>query len=174
MDAGAVSTGTGRTRLDKSRGTGSRSGAKSQNFQAKTEWNVPLIAGTIVVLLGVMGGGIYFAAKPDKTGKGVTPVPPPGPVMTEVVKPAAPEVLKFSIASEPQGAEVKIGGVERGVTPVEVEYPPGLLPLKLELTLKGYEAHSEYLTKDSKLEISAELKKTPKASGQPTVIRTTR
>ena len=52
-------------------------------------------------------------------------------------KPAPPPQVAVAITSEPAGAAVKIDGTQRGVTPLELQLPPG--KRLVELSLKDHE-----------------------------------
>jgi hypothetical protein len=68
-----------------------------------------LIVGTVVGLLGLMAV-LVFALR------GVTAPPPPPP----------PSTARLSVHSTPPGADLRVDGVARGVTPAVLELSPGL------------------------------------------------
>jgi formylglycine-generating enzyme required for sulfatase activity len=71
--------------------------------------------------------------------------------------PAAPATVKTQMASSPEGATVYLDGAEKGVTPCELELPPGEYALRLE---KRYHApYAARLSVQDPKEVRYELKR---------------
>ena len=106
-----------------------------------------LAAIAIVIFIALVGGGILFFRKPAEEVPTPDPQPPKqaekksetkAAPLTSVEPVAAPTTGNFMITSEPSGATVTVGDIERGMTPVEVvDLPVGKHLVKLQL--KGYQ-----------------------------------
>ncbi|ADO71207.1 TonB family protein [Stigmatella aurantiaca] len=75
--------------------------------------------------------------------KAEAPVAPPPPA-TETA-PAAPQMVRLRLMSEPSGARVYYMGKERGTTPFVLEVPPGLdgtVTVEITFALEGYQSET--------------------------------
>ncbi len=146
--------------------TAGQRGVQVGNVAKPKRSNAPLILGA-VALLAAVGGGVWFATRPTETV--VVPQPiHPQPVAPTVVKAAEPKVepLVLALTSEPEGAEVEIGGEKKGLTPLEVRLEVAKLPTLLKLSYDGYEVHQSTLTASVGPSLTIELKKKPKVVQQ--------
>ncbi|MBI5480198.1 MAG: PEGA domain-containing protein, partial [Deltaproteobacteria bacterium] len=85
-----------------------------------------------------------------------------------------PVTIAFRLATEPAGAEVEVGGVKVGKTPVELPLEKAKLPLVAKFTRDGYEPKEETLT-DATPQVTLTLKKkSGKGPGKGPTIKTTR
>ncbi|MCA2980082.1 MAG: serine/threonine protein kinase [Myxococcaceae bacterium] len=114
----------------------------------------------------------------EKPPEVVTPaVPPPEPVRVEPA-PAPIEYATFSLTSEPEGAEVSVGGEKKGLTPLEVKVEKTKLPMLLEVSREGYEPYQATLSDATGAALTAALKKKAPVGGKvgprPSDIKTTR
>ena len=125
---------------------------------APTEWNVPLIAGTIFVLLALIGGGAWFALKSGAEPTN-TPVVKVEPKSAPVPVAAAPQKVKYEITSEPVGATVTLRGEEKGQTPLTLKVDPDDFPVVLMVAADGYETSKQTLTDESETSQTVVLKK---------------
>jgi hypothetical protein len=130
---------------------------------------IALAAGIAVALAGWLAIG----AARDKeaaatTSETAAPAPPPAPSPTpDVVPTAAPAKVVIDITTTPPGARVSIGGEDRGPTPMKLELDRASQPVKVDLTLSGYETLTETVTPDVDQRLALSLRPAFKARSGP-------
>jgi hypothetical protein len=137
----------------------------------------PLFIGLAVLLLGGGGAAWFFTRPPAEVTTPVAGDPPtkkntdPAPVPDK----PAPAMVALKVESDPAGAAVEIGGVPRGMTPLDLSLDKGSLPVLLKVSHDGFESQQTTLTSDSGPVVSLQLVKKKKAGGpKPLEIKTGR
>jgi hypothetical protein len=131
----------------------------------------------VIVLISGAGGakpaaGIAAAPAPDAAPAPVQPDPPPAPApaasqMVEPspalhddtpIVPAELQEITLTITSRPAGSEVKVDGVVRGKTPLELRLPRSDERNKVEVRHRGFATFRETVTaeRDRTLDVTLE------------------
>jgi len=126
--------------------------------------SIPKVLAAIAMLVGLIGGGIYFATRPGETVTAVVKPVIDAPVKVDPTPVAKVEPKVLSLLSEPSGATVEIGGEKKGLTPLEVRVDPSKLPTLLVVTLEGYEPYQQTVAESSDPSMLVQLKKKAKAA----------
>jgi eukaryotic-like serine/threonine-protein kinase len=114
----------------------------------------------VVVLVGALGAAMKEKHRVEPLTQPVVVAAPTGlPPLPEVEAPVVPEVVAFTLKSEPPGAEVEVGGEKKGLTPLEVKVERARLPTLLTLSKDGFEAHQATLGADTGPSLTVMLKK---------------
>lgn len=122
---------------------------------------MPVIAG-VVVLLALVGGGIWWKGRPDTGGKpGAGPVTPGSETAAPVAPvPAAPQFGAITVISEPPGAEVIFDGRKTLRTPTsQTNIQTGTHTLLFRLPNHEEEFKEVALTNTGTLEVKVVLKR---------------
>ncbi len=128
-------------------------------------------------LLAIGGGGAaaWFATRPSVESQPVVTPKPLDPHPQQLDKPPAPAMVALKVESDPAGAAVEIGGVPRGMTPLDLSLDKGSLPVLLKVSHDGFEPQQTTLTADSGPVVSLQLKKKKTGGGsKPLEIKTGR
>jgi serine/threonine-protein kinase len=110
----------------------------------------------VVGALLVGGGGAFLAMRsretplvaptpPAPVAAAPAPAPAPAPTPEPEAAPAAPQMVRFRLMSEPTGARVYYKGKERGTTPFMLEIPAGgdgTVTAELTFALEGYQTET--------------------------------
>ena len=128
----------------------------------------------LVAVLGLIGGGIWFATRPDPISQVALPQPNTtvavvAPVNPPPVVPAKVDMLTLALQSEPSGALVEIAGEKKGITPLEVRIEMSKLPMLLNLTAPGYEAYNVTLSETSEPAMTVQMKKKKTGPAAPPI-----
>jgi len=146
-------------------GAGQPSGSRAPIFAA-------------IALLAVGGGGAaaWFVTRPPAvTEAPVVRAPPKDVPIQQPDKPPPPAMVALKVESDPSGSSVEIGGVPRGMTPLDLSLDRAQLPVLLKVSHDGFEPQQATLTADSGPVVSLQLVKKKKAGGnKPLEIKTGR
>ncbi|EAU68369.1 serine/threonine-protein kinase Pkn6 [Stigmatella aurantiaca DW4/3-1] len=122
-------------------------GTVSLDKAPATPGRVPKVAlaigGAVALLLA--GTAVVFLRPPSELPPRVavnTPPPPPVEVpkpSTPPPPPTEPQKVNLVLASEPEGAQVHVGGEPLGKTPRPLTLEPGAPPVLVTMTMEGYE-----------------------------------
>jgi len=96
------------------------------------------------------------------SSRGSPPNLPPPP-LEQPSPPSRPAPVKVWVRSQPPGATLRVGGEEKGVTPLEYTVKPDASPENAQLVLSGYDPVTVSLSSQSGPQVSVVLvrKKTP-------------
>ncbi len=141
-------------------GRGGHGGTEALS-QAGRGSRVPLIAGMVALAVAGAGFGFWWVNRAPATQVVVNPVVVPTQVEVPVVPvvPKPPALIDFAFESEPPGAEVKLGSLSLGLTPLSKAIDPAQLPMQVQFSRDGYEPKDVALTKDSATKVAAVLVK---------------
>ncbi|MBL8957656.1 MAG: protein kinase [Myxococcaceae bacterium] len=139
---------------------------------------VPIFAAIALLAVGSGGAAAWIVTRPgpqvDPVVKPVVkndPQPDTPPQVPD--KPPAPALVALKVESEPAGAAVEIGGVPRGMTPLDLSFEKTQLPVLLKVSRDGFESQQTTLTAESGPVVSLQLVK-KKKSGKALEIKTGR
>ena len=128
----------------------------------------PVIAAVVVAALVISGAGYFLfgpggdaALETAVTQATATPqsaTPAPG-ASTAASTAAITEKVKISVASTPAGAQVFLGDVAKGKTPVEIAMEKSDKEVELTVKLDGYKDHKAAMKPDQNSNVTVSLQK---------------
>ena len=136
----------------------------SSSFARKAFW--PVLALGALASVAVYG---YLA----RSAPGVDPKPEAASASAPSTSPASSEreqnenVVNVKLDSRPRGAQVRIAGVDRGTTPLEVELPRSSTPVELTLKKEGFDDATDTLVLDVDQKLTLPLKKKSLGATKP-------
>jgi serine/threonine-protein kinase len=154
----------------------SSKGETGVDFSAVRPNRTPAIIGALLVLILLLGGGVFYATQGDAQPPPVaekpapTPVPEVTPPPAEVKPPpkAEPQPVRLTLESVPEKVEVFEQDILLGATPLTISRPPGTLT-ELTLQAKGFTSLTRKVRfeSDSSLRLELEKAEAPKPKKGP-------
>ncbi len=134
---------------------------------------LPLVLGGALALAAAIGLGVTLALVPSgdepaapEPRAGTEPAPAAAPATAPIAEPPPPApaaTVSVDLDSTPSGARVRIGGEERGHTPITLALPRGEEQLELTFDLEGYDPITESITPDVDQRVRVLLVRAPAA-----------
>ncbi|MDC0711137.1 serine/threonine protein kinase [Stigmatella sp. ncwal1] len=124
-----------------------------------------LLAGTAVVFLRPQASETppprLAVNTPPSPPVGVPEPPPPTPPVAEPLK------VNLVLASEPEGAQVHVGGEPLGKTPRPLTLEPGAPPILVTMTMEGYEPVTRSVSASDGPTVQVALERRPTGTAKP-------
>jgi eukaryotic-like serine/threonine-protein kinase len=154
--------------------------APGRSRRAALGWAAPLavaaaVAGVVALATRTPGGGPgpdAAASAPSTsadTGAGTTATTTATAAAVDTAVTPAASTVRVRLETTPAGARIRVDGLDRGVTPAELELPRGSEPVRVTLEREGFQALGETVVPSTDQRIVLALRPLARAAARPAV-----
>jgi hypothetical protein len=154
--------------------------APGRSRRAALGWAAPLavaaaVAGVVALATRTPGGGPgpdAAASAPRTsadTGAGTTATTTATAAAVDTAVTPAASTVRVRLETTPAGARIRVDGLDRGVTPAELELPRGSEPVRVTLEREGFQALGETVVPSTDQRIVLALRPLARAAARPAV-----